>query len=69
MIHQESNRDIYLLKLAFIYMYRDAIWTARNQATHKNYMVTANKLADMFTYKMKYLLKIFKDTEAVKSYS
>ena len=69
MIHQESERDIYLLKLAFIAMYRDAIWTARNHATHKNYMVTANKLADMFTYKMKYLLKIFKDTEAVKSFS
>ena len=68
LIHKESYRELYLLKLAFIAIYRDAIWMARNQATHKNYKVTANQLANIFTNKIKYLLKIYENTEAVKCF-
>ena len=68
-IPKESNTDAYFLKLAFVALYRDAIWTARNQATHKNYVFTANKLANSFISRTKCFLRSFKDNEAVKHYS
>ena len=64
----ESNKKYYLLKLAFIALYRDAIWTARNEATHRNHKTSSNQIANMFISKTKYLLKLFKDSEGVQSF-
>ena len=62
----ESNKNVNFLKLAFIAVYRDAIWTARNEATHKNHIKSSNLIANMFICKTKYLLKLCKDNEAVQ---
>ena len=67
-IQQESNIDVYYFKLAFIALYRDAIWTARNQATHKNYKWSETQLANIFISKIKYILKVFRNSEVVKNY-
>ena len=67
-IQQESNIDVYYFKLAFIALYRDAIWTARNQATHKNYKWSETQLANIFISKIKYILKLFRNSEVVKNY-
>ena len=67
-IEQESNIDVYCLKLAFVALYRDAIWTARNQATHKNYKWSGTKLANIFISKTKYIFKLLRNSEAVKIY-
>ena len=67
-IQQEFNIDVYYFKLAFIALYRDAIWTARNQATHKNYKWSQTQLANIFISKIKYTLKLFRNSEVVKNY-
>ena len=67
-IEQESNIDVYYLKLAFVALYRDAIWTARNQATHKNYKWSGTQLANIFISKTKYIFKLLRNSEAVKIY-
>ncbi len=67
-IEQESNIDVYYLKLAFVALYRDAIWTARNQATHKNYKWSGTQLANIFISKTKYIFRLLRNSEAVKIY-
>ena len=62
----EANKNLKFLKLAFVALYRDAIWTARNEATHKNHIKSSNLIANMFICKTKYLLKLFKGNEAVQ---
>ena len=64
----EANKNLKFLKLAFVALYRDAIWTARNEATHRNHKTSSNQMANMFVSKTKYLLKLFKDSEAVQSF-
>ena len=64
----ESNKSVYFLKLAFIAVYRDAIWTARNHATHNNQKYSSDQLVSIFINKTKYLLKLFEGNEAVQVY-
>ena len=56
-IPNEIDKEIYFLKLALIAIYREAIWTARNQATHKECHISDRSLSTIFINKTRYLLK------------
>ena len=67
-IPKERNKEVYFFKLALVAIYRDTIWKARNQATHKNCKISDTTLSAMFISKTKYLLKRFRENETLKSY-
>ena len=67
-IPQEKNKDIHFLKLSLVALYRDTIWKARNQATHKNCKISDTTLSTIFISKTNYLLKRFRENETLKSY-
>ena len=63
---REENKELHLIKQAFLSIYRDTIWTARNQATHKNYIMSQVQMNTLFHNKVKSFLKRFKEDENIQ---
>ena len=62
----EENKELHLIKQAFLSIYRDTIWIARNQATHKNYIMSQVQMNTLFHNKVKSFLKRFRDEESIQ---
>ena len=64
----EENKDLYMIKQTLFAIYRDSIWTARNQATHKNYIFSKDQIETLFINKVKFFFRRFKENETIKQF-
>ena len=65
---QQNTTELFMLKLAFVAIYKETIWLVRNQTTHRNYRFSENKITSLFHCKIKHLFKSFQDCESVNLY-
>ncbi len=57
-----------MIKQTLFAIYRDSIWTARNQATHKNYIFSKDQIETLFINKVKFFFRRFKENETIKQF-
>ena len=67
-IPKETTKDLYFVKLAIIAIYRETIWTSRNNATHNGYMFSSDHFLRLFGNKINFFFKLFKENEVVNSF-
>lgn len=67
-IPKETTKDLYFVKLAIIAIYRETIWTSRNNATHNGYMFSRDHFLRLFGNKINFFFKLFKENEVVNSF-
>ena len=65
----DGNKDLYLIKQAFLAIYRESVWIARNQATHKNYIFSKDQINNIFQNKIRSLFKRVKENETIKLFN
>ena len=65
----DGNKDLYFIKQAFLAIYRESVWLARNQATHKNYIFSKDQINNIFQNKIRSFFKRVKENETIKLFN
>ena len=68
-VAKEDDDDLCRVKKAFVAIYRETIWTIRNDATHKNYKFSGEQVRKIFSNKVAAFAERFKGDRTVELFS
>ena len=68
-VPKEDDDDLYRVKKAFVAIYRETIWTIRNDATHKNHQFSGEQIRKIFSNKVAAFVERFKGDKTVELFS